>query len=149
MTSKAYKIGFFVLLVVNITLVMLFTFRPKPRMQGSNIMEVVSDKLGFSEDQKAMFAEMARDHRDQMVALNKQEHELTREYFSHLKLSNQEGPNQDFLARIKVIQEEKLTVTYTHFEEVKTVCREDQIANFDQLMDDMMRVLTGENNRPG
>lgn len=148
MNNKAYRIGFFVLLVINVALVMFFISMPKPPSPGANIMEEVSSKLGFNEEQKNRFVAMAKLHREQMMALNKQERELTRKYFSHLRQEDQEGQLQDLVNSIQTVQESKLKLTYNHFEEVKTICNADQIAHFDDLLDDIMRVLTGENNRP-
>lgn len=148
MNNKAYRIGFFALLVINLALVMFFISMPKPPSQGANIMEEVSSKLDFNEEQKNRFVAMAKLHREQMMALNKQERELTREYFSHLRQENQEAQLQDLVNSIQTVQESKLKLTYNHFEEVKTICNADQIAHFDDLLDDIMRVLTGENNRP-
>lgn len=148
MNNKAYRIGFFALLVINVALVLFFVSMPKPPSQGANIMEEVSSKLDFNEEQKNRFVAMAKLHREQMMALNKQERELTREYFSHLRQENQEAKLQDLVNSIQTVQESKLKLTYDHFEEVKTICNADQIAHFDDLLDDIMRVLTGENNRP-
>lgn len=149
MNSKTYRIGFFALLLINIVLVLVFTLRPKPHGQPNGTRDEVSSKLGFSEEQKAKFAVMVQDHRDKMGELRKEEQELIKKYFNYLSSQDQSDQQEELAEEIKVVQGKKLKVTYDHFQQVRTICEEHQLAGFEQLMDKMLRVLIGEKGPPG
>ena len=76
-----YRIGFLILLVINVALVVMFVMRPRPPMGQVGIKEEISRELNFTETQKAAFDEMAKAHRESIRALERQEHKLMKSFF--------------------------------------------------------------------
>ncbi|MEQ9217283.1 MAG: hypothetical protein RLO17_04530 [Cyclobacteriaceae bacterium] len=142
MNNKMYRIGFFILLVINIGLVVMFVMRPRPPIGQVGIKEEISRELNFTETQKATFDEMAKAHRESMRELDRHEHQLMKSFFGQLS-SDRAGDNNDsLLQEIIQLEKEKITVTYTHFEELKALCDEDQRTRFDQVINKIIPVLT-------
>ncbi|MEQ9210449.1 MAG: hypothetical protein RLN96_11505, partial [Pseudomonadales bacterium] len=49
MNNKMYRIGFFVLLVINIALIVMVVMRPRPPIGQVGIKEEISRELNFTE----------------------------------------------------------------------------------------------------
>ena len=148
MNNNKYKIGFFVLLVINIVLVAVFSFRPRIPMRQGGIKEEISIELGFTEEQRSIFDGLANNHRESIHALDKEEQELVRSFFSQLS-SDQSNENQEIQIReILQLEREKIMVTYHHFEELKALCNEEQLSKFNRVMERIVPVLTNTSGRP-
>ncbi|GAB5524629.1 MAG: hypothetical protein Roseis2KO_25010 [Roseivirga sp.] len=148
MSSKAYKVGFFVLLLINIALIMVIKFGPKPHGSGKGMRDEISLKLNFDEEQNAKFRELVRKHRDQVADIRKEEQTLIKQYFGGLNSDTQELQQDQLVEEINQVQKKKLEVTYAHFQEVRSICTNEQLLLYKELMDEMTQVLIGENRRP-
>ncbi|MEQ9306861.1 MAG: hypothetical protein RJQ14_23295 [Marinoscillum sp.] len=148
MTSKQYQIGFFILLAINIVLVVVFTLRPKPPIAPGGFREVIVKDLNFNEGQKTQFDQMARNHHDAIRDIEEKERRLVEAYFNQLHSQNTGDPDEVVLNEILQMEEAKITVTYSHFEELKSLCSDDQLAKYDQLMGKMIQTLLGEKGTP-
>jgi len=143
--NNIYKIGFFTLLLVNLVLLALFSFPSKPGVSQQGVKELISEVLAFTEEQKELFGEMAKNHRDLINELDKEEKTLIRQYFDNLNIDNKSQINNDsILEEISQVQQKKVSLTYAHFEELKSICTEEQLSDFDKIMDAMMQVLLGQ-----
>lgn len=145
MNKPIYKIGFFVLLAINIGLVVLFSLGPKrppqrPQAHQMGIKEEIARELDLSEEQKADFDQMAMAHREKM---NQLEHRLTplmQAYFEQLTQENPE--NEEILEQIQSLNRQKIEVTYRHFEELKGICTDRQLERFDEVMAKILPALS-------
>ncbi|MEL7146808.1 MAG: hypothetical protein AAFO69_10600 [Bacteroidota bacterium] len=150
MNSKIYKIGFFVLLAANIALIVFFTStKPKhARPAQTDLKQEVASELGFSDDQRQAFKNLAKIHHQQMKDLKDKERELIKQYFAQLYSEQAEIPSSAMMDDIRFFQGEKVKVTYEHFIELKAICNEEQLPKFQQLMDKMTNVLLNEKRPP-
>jgi len=146
MNSKIYKIGFFILVVVNIVLVVVFTMRPKMPISQEGIKDHISQDLQFNKEQTEIFEEMAKNHREAMRDLERKEQDLVRSFFHHLSLNHPEGDKEVMLQEILQLKKDKIMITYMHFEELKGICNEEQLAGFDNVLKRVVPILT---NSPG
>lgn len=148
MNSNTYRIGFFVLLVINIALLVIFTMRPEMPMQQRGLKDEISRELNFTEEQKAMFDKMAENHHEAIRELEKQEQELLRSFFQQLSLDYSKENKEAQLEHILQLEKDKIIVTYNHFEELKEMCNEEQLKRFDRVMERILPVLINSSDRP-
>lgn len=148
MNSKIYKICFFVLLVINMALVLFLVLSPKPPARLKGIKEQISEELRFNDQQKAVFDEMAMAHREQMNAISKQEKALIRKYLG--QLVQKEGPVDEaaILQQINALHAQKIEVTYEHFAQLKSLCTDEQLVLYDQIVEQMLEVLLDSDRTP-
>ncbi|RIJ42896.1 Spy/CpxP family protein refolding chaperone [Pontibacter oryzae] len=149
MSNSKYKIGFYVLLAINLALVGLFVFRPKVPMPQKDMKEEISLKLNLTEAQKAIFFELAEDHRETIDSLERQQRAYIESLFSQLITSNADRNKTALLQEILQLEEEKITVTYAHFESLKSICTEEQLESFDEVILRIVPALTNSPGRPG
>jgi len=148
MNSKIYKIGFFILLIINIGLVVLFVLGPKPPRPESGIKNEISRELGFTEEQKAAFEQMAMSHREAIRKLDQQERQLVGSFFNQLSQPQPNEPNEELLQEIMQLEKDKIMITYNHFEELKGLCSEEQRVRFDRVIQRILPALTNSSERP-
>ncbi|PIB34915.1 hypothetical protein BFP72_05655 [Reichenbachiella sp. 5M10] len=141
MNNKTYKIGFFVLLVINITWVSLFLFRPKPPQRQNDIKDKISEELNLNEDQKRIYDGMAMQHRHTLRGIDLQERELIKAFFNQLLTNGTTAKENVQLDKILQLEEEKIMVTYRHFEELKGLCDEKQSLHFDSVLKSILPLL--------
>jgi hypothetical protein len=148
MNSKMYKIGFFILLIINIGLVVLFVLGPKPPRPESGIKNEISREMGFTEEQKAAFEQMAMNHREAIRKLDQQERQLVGSFFNQLSQPQPNEPNEELLQEIMQLEKDKIMITYNHFEELKGLCSEEQRVRFDRVIQRILPALTNSSERP-
>ena len=77
---------------------------------------------------------MAEKHRKSMRKIKSSQKELVKEYFS---LLSTEDPSSNFrevlLEKISESETKKITLTYQHFEELKSICTDEQLQNSHHL----------------
>lgn len=140
MSGKIYKIGFFILLIINIAFVSLIVIKRPPNRQ--DMRERLSNRLGFDESQKRIFMAMADEHRAEIDLIDKRESELIKSYFG-LILSPDSTKNKELiLEEIHSLKREKLLITYEHFDSLKAICSEDQLAEFEEFMNKIVPMIS-------
>ena len=155
MSSKMYKIGFIVLLFINVSLIVIFTMRPKHRMHqrgGERKTEMKSkmiEEMDFNDDQIKKFKELVNKHRSAVQELEQKESILMEMYFNQLNSQVDKERKEIILNEIIQLKREKIDVTFDHFEEVKLLCNEAQIANFELFLKRIVPRLTNSRRRPG
>ncbi|MEO9477079.1 MAG: Spy/CpxP family protein refolding chaperone [Cyclobacteriaceae bacterium] len=153
MTSKKiYQIGFVALLLINATLIFLLAqgrpHRPhmKPGNAQSPIVDIISNKLKLTEDQRADYQMLARKHGEQMRTLDGDHRTLIKAYFETLN-DDPAAAADSIKNQILKIESEKLQYTYDHFEELKSILSEQQKEQFGLIVKDILAVLIGGENR--
>ncbi|WKV12427.1 hypothetical protein [Marivirga harenae] len=151
MNNKIYKIGFLVLLVINIAMLVLFVLKPDRSRSKEGIKEKIAMQLDFTEDQKSSFGEMVDKHRNAIRTLNDQERKLTDQYFSQLQSSSSATENlakqEATFQEIMNVKSKKLSTTYLHLDDVKSLCNDEQLEKFDAFLKQVIPRLTGAPDR--
>ncbi len=144
MSGKIYKIGFFVLLAINVAVVSVIVVkRPGRHHERGDIRERLSNQLGFDDSQKATFMERAQMHRDKIRMLEKKERELVKAYFNHIQNPDSTRSKESILSQIQDIKADKLQSTFDHFESIKEICTEEQQVNFEAFMNKVIPMISG------
>lgn len=138
---KFYKIGFFTFLILNIALLGLILILPiiappHPRP----VMPRVLHQLKFDRKQSALFHQLAREHHQSMRKLNQEIRNHLRDYFSGLK-NGETDKRKSSLEKIQKLEAQRLAITYAHFNDIKALCRPDQIEDFPRVLDQALNLI--------
>ncbi len=146
--TNLYKIGMILMLVINGVLIFMMLRGPKlPPPNEAGLMEKISEKLELNEQQKTKYFELALDHSKEVAKLEAKQKKMVKDYFDKLKTNDSSGKEQ-VLAQIESLEGDKIKVTYQHFEELKSLCNESQLAHFEEIISDVLRVLVSDQKQP-
>ncbi|MEQ8711958.1 MAG: hypothetical protein RIC80_03020 [Cyclobacteriaceae bacterium] len=154
---SVYKIGFFVMLAINLTVIaFVFTSSSRPpRAPGmshqKDIKEEISSILKLSAEQKEQYYKSAMEHREKLRLIERSLKERAEQYLGFLRLDDpQEAEMNSVLSELSELEIAKIEATYEHFEQLRDICTAPQLADFDQVMDQVITVLLNDrkNNPP-
>ncbi len=152
--SKVYKIGFFVMLVINIAVMTFLLIGPPPPQHEpgvphhQDIKDEISDRLKLTAEQKEKYLELAVEHREELRTIERSQKELASQYLGFLKTTGvPEAEMEEVLSQLSQLESAKIDATYEHFEELKKLCTTSQLADFDNIMDQVIRVLLDRANK--
>ncbi|MEO9483675.1 MAG: hypothetical protein ABJG47_09530 [Ekhidna sp.] len=143
MSGKIFKIGFFVLLIINIALVSLLVAKRPGGPGKGDMRDRLSNQLGLDESQKATFMDMAQAHRNKIREIEKREGELIKSYFDHILNPESIRSKDVILEEIQALKKAKLLATYQHFEALKGICTEEQQVKFEAFMNKVIPMISG------
>ncbi|MEM9326420.1 MAG: hypothetical protein AAGA85_12210 [Bacteroidota bacterium] len=151
-TRKLLTVGFLTLLVINGLLVFLLMSGsgPHPRGRGPGgpqLIKVISDKLVLAPDQVEQFQELARNHHAAMQKVAEAQQPLILSYFDLLNYEDSIQLQEQILDQLLILEREKLTLTYSHFEALKEQLDPDQRDRFGSILEDITMVLLGREKK--
>ena len=133
------------LLLLNFgTLAFLFLRRPpQPPGRGPKQLERhIVEQLQLDDAQRQQFRQLKSAHHEQMLAYDRAYRDALGNYFALLKndtiVPAQHDSMQTILTRI---QQDRATVTFRHFADLKALCTPEQKNNFDALLPELMQVI--------
>lgn len=143
-----FKIGFWLLLGMNIILasVAILGHINRPQRPVGKPDRGILRTLQFDDQQQKAFRHLADAHREDMIHIQRKSKELVKGYFRTLT-SKDEGEKALLLDEIEALEKQKLTITYSHFEDLRDLCREDQLVHFSKALDGAVQQILG--NNPG
>ncbi|MFS4447337.1 hypothetical protein [Maribacter sp. 2307UL18-2] len=129
-----YKIAIGVLLTVNIAQVSYLFLTKKPANHTKehskpNAIEI----LRLSEDQNIRFKAFSKQHHEAMVLLQEEQKKCVRDYFTR--------PSQALLDCVKDIEAKKIQITKKHFDDMKSVLKEEQLPYYEEFKDKALRYI--------
>lgn len=130
------------LLLINLTFVGITLFGQKSGRNNPRKHHKPSAKkmLHLSPSQDEQFRKFSRQHHAAMVELQKKHKRCIERYFQE--------PNDSLLERIKNIEAKKILVTNEHFNDLKSVLREEQLYNYDEFKEKAVRYILKLKRRP-
>ena len=100
---------------------------------------IIIEALQFDDQQRAEFDRLKGDHHRKMVELNARFRLTMENYFLTLQ-TNSIG--KDSLEQIITeIEKERLSITYSHFQDVKKLCRNDQLEKLNAFLPELIRLI--------
>ena len=141
---KFYKYAAGGLLLLNLMMIAFFFLTPPtpPHLQqGKNFLKTATGILGLDEEQSTIFSQSAKNHRQQMEALNRQQHDLLKPYFNSLIHSNESTHSDSLLQQTLELERQKIEYTFQHFQEIKSILNEDQHTGFEHFMRRALNVI--------
>jgi Spy/CpxP family protein refolding chaperone len=138
-------LAIFILFALNIATISFIAFRtpghPPPPGHGA-FDQLVLQTLQLNEEQEHRFHDLKRAHHEAIMQLDKAMKPRFEQYF-RLLLDNRNDTvtkKQLELAMADIYQQ-KLQVTYRHFDQLKSICSPEQQQHFDKLIPELMQVM--------
>lgn len=142
MTKNRFYIFIIIGLLISNMLLVAFILLKKPP-QHSGPRNLIIERLKFDENQIQQYDELISQHRMQIREKRHEMTDLKTQYYSLLK--SEDNKNGDSLINeIGKLSMETEKINYKHFQDIKRICRPDQMKNFDNLIDDFENLF----NRP-
>jgi Spy/CpxP family protein refolding chaperone len=146
--NKWTAIAFIVLVLLNLTTLAVFFFTRPPMHDGprnGSATDFLVKEVGLDSIQKNAFAELRKEHQQQMRELREKNREAKEAFFDLLANPDIDAATLD-AAATKASQYEKESdlITFRHFQRVRKICRPDQQKKFDQLIHQVLRMTAPE-----
>lgn len=141
--QRVLIISVWALILLNIGVVLFFTLNkpPHPGMHGGpRPMDVISDKLEFDSSQKAAFEKLVEEHNSIIHAYD-DSIRIAKDGMMSLLKSNTKGLPSNYQEKIAQYQAKIEQAHYNHFVKIKNLCHENQLASFDELIDELPRMF--------
>ena len=123
------------LLLLNVGLMVFFVARPHPG-RGEGPQKIIVDRLHFDAQQTAAYEQLIQQHRADIRSKRQAMQEAKQQLYGILQGSN--FSKKDSLARrVGQLQVEIETIHFGHFQDIKNLCKSDQIADFNALTDEL------------
>ena len=140
---RLWKFAVVLLVLCNIALVL--TIWVKPTLHGARPetpRDFVIRSLRFSDDQVKKYDALISVHSNMMDSLRKESMTYRQQLFNNLKNADNPGINTDSLAQLIANNQKQIERgTYDHFAQVRTICTNEQKADFDKIIMDVIRKM--------
>lgn len=141
-------IGLFLLNLLTIGYLVLKPGHPDGQPGAEGPVAVIIERLHFDTDQQTAYQTLVREHRSQVRALRDQSAQLFRDYYGLLESVQPDSLKASALSeQIAINQRELAQLNFTHFSQIKSLCRPNQLADFNRLVGDLSR-LFGQQRPP-
>lgn len=128
-------------MISNMLLVAFILLKKTPQHSGPR--NLIIERLKFDENQIQQYDELISQHRRQIREKRHEMTDLKTQYYSLLKSEDKKN-GDSLINEIGKLSMETEKINYKHFQDIKRICRPDQMKNFDNLIDDFENLF----NRP-
>lgn len=150
-THKIFKIGLIIMVLINAALILFLFQRPQHHpsraQRQSPLLEKISEKLNLTAKQKSQYIELAEQHRESIRRIEREQRKALKAYFDQLRSPDTSRDSLQGSDKVLDFERQKLNLTYSHFQDLKELLDEKQIAQFDLIIDDIIRVLLVEDKK--
>jgi hypothetical protein len=130
---KIYQWSTWVLLLLNVAMIALF-FLTKPKHPNNEpLRQSAKTEMNLTDQQYNLFKQSARKHQAQIQQLNDEQNRLLQLYFGNLA-SNEVVKNDSLLGQLQNIEKQKISITYEHFREIKTLLKPEQYPAYEAFV---------------
>lgn len=154
-SSKFFKLSTIALLLLNVGLICFLIFnRPPhphhgmqhkgahpPKMHEGPKQQIIKD-LNFDESQITKYEALIADHVDKIASKDKTVKELKQQLYSSLSDSNS-VLKTDIVDSLVACQREIEIIHFNHFKDIKGICKENQMDEFEALSKKLEQYFKG------
>ncbi len=147
---KFYKYATWGLLILNLSMLSFFIITRGGAHGRHGASPRATDLLKLTEQQNTQFLASAKQHDQIMNRINLEQSSLLKPYFSQLTTPNKEDKNvasAATLEKLQILEKRKIEATYQHFEEVKSILREEQLPDFKIFMDTILPLIINSDKK--
>jgi len=149
---KLWRWTVVLLVLCNIGLMLTIWLKPvggNGRPQHETPRDYLIRNLKFSSDQVHQYDMLIEDHQQSMRRLRHEGMELHNSLFNNLKNEGAPENAADSLARLIANNQKEIDlVTYRHFVKVRALCTDAQKKEFDDIIVDVVRKMSGPHGGP-
>lgn len=147
MTKNRFYIFIIVgLLISNLLLIVFMLMRKPPHHSGPR--DLIIEQLHFDENQVRQYDGLIQQHRMQ---IREKEHEiinLKTQYYLLLNQKNQQKKGDSLITEIGKLSAETEKINFKHFQDIKKICKPDQIKYFNELIGDLESLFNHHDKPP-
>lgn len=138
-----FKIGFCVMVLLNllILIVLLNPFHPRPGIGGHPFQHKIITHLQLDKDQESTFLLLASNHDKEIRSRISMQKKAIDQYFTPLYQIDNLPSNDSLLNTIGILENEKINLTYNHFQEVKQILTTEQKHKFSPILSEALTIL--------
>ncbi|MEO8759514.1 MAG: hypothetical protein ABI388_01005 [Bacteroidia bacterium] len=115
---------------------------------GEKAADFLIEQLKFSTQQQTDFSKLKQIHRHAVDSIRESGKEIHRLFFDNLKNEKADTVEVHKLARAIADNQTQIEIiTFTHFEQVRKLCNEQQKIKFDEIIQEVLRKMAGQNRR--
>lgn len=105
-------------------------------------VDYITKELKLDEKQQGQFANLRDVHHDFLKKMHREDEQLHELYFSLIKTDNPDKLQVDSVAGLIGNQRKMFALTaFDHFRQLRAICRDDQKKWFDNIVDEMGRMI--------
>lgn len=125
----------------------ILTHKPPRHPRHIDYKQQVIEQLHFDEQQIEAYEKLVQEHQILMVRLEELKGEKMAVYFNQLN-QNDSSNAADLMNDIKILEQQRIEVTYDHFASIKELCRPDQLSGFEEVVQKAIQMLASRNRGP-
>lgn len=117
--------------------------RPTDRPDGRpNPREIIIERLHFDDNQQKEYAELIKWHRGEIKKLDSNIRQTKNELYYQLNQTEVNLKTKDSLITLLNSYQKQVEEThFKHFEDIKKLCHQDQLEDFNELTEDLSRIF--------
>jgi periplasmic protein CpxP/Spy len=127
------------LLVLNAGIVAFLFINREP--QRPEIFKMVVREVQFDQEQQEKYFALRDEHRASMNQLDESFHSTLNNYLIQLRRDANPVLEDSLANQLANIEKQKATITLSHFRAVRSLCRPDQLADFDRIVPKLTQIL--------
>lgn len=144
--TKLLTFSVIVLLILNISTLAFFVFSGN-QLHGFNKRiepkEIIIKKLGFDEQQVKEYQELIHWHRGNIDILQEQIKNTKQNLYSELVKPEVDNKTKDSLVnKLANIQKEIENTHFKHFQDIKKLCKKEQLDRFSDLTTELAKIFS-------
>ncbi len=145
-----YRYAAIGMLLLNVAMLTFFflTMPSNRPLDGPHRVARAEEFISLDEEQVATFERYAREHEEAVRRLNQRHSELLSDYFKLLGDAGAAAQRDTLLSEILDMESQKISITYNHFEDIRSMLRDDQVDGFEEFYQEILAGITGGRNRP-
>jgi periplasmic protein CpxP/Spy len=133
---------------------LIYLFMQKKHEQGppagGGAADFIIENLRLDAAQQKQFEEMRHQHQDITRRAHEEDRRLHDIYFSLLKTDNPDKAKVDSVSSLIATQRSMIeSATFSHFQQLRQLCRDDQKKLFDATIDEIAKRMTPKGPGPG
>lgn len=142
---KLLTIAVIALLLLNFGTLGFLIFAPKPGMHSPHPepKEIIIRKLHFDHDQQKDYEKLIHLHRSTISEIEQDMHKAKNLLYLQLTLKTPDEKIKDSLINALANRQKDIEKThFTHFEDIKKLCRPDQLEDYNELTEELSRIFS-------
>jgi len=129
-----FSVGMF---VINLVLIWVLVFNKPPHPKNEGPKRIIIEKLHFDASQKEKYEELIKWHKSSIRKLDAQMMALKNQLYLSLQTGKSVNATDSLITEIGKVQIEIEQTNYKHFQDIKQLCKPDQLTYFDELCNDI------------
>jgi periplasmic protein CpxP/Spy len=131
-----------ILLIVNFLTIFFAWFSSFPPHDRGSAAKFLSKELDFSPEQEEKYAQLRDIHQIETRKCNERSMELKKKLYHLLALNAQSSEVGVIMDSIGFYSKKTEMVRFEHFQDVRKICSESQKARFDQIIGEVIKMMS-------